>query len=117
MITLVSTRFRISAPEAVIYTQESHKSPSLRGDYGGESNRRPNSARPNHERITSNASLQFEKKVLEQGISESVRMGLLEIGASENDIPIIRYFKKLPTLVFSETEINENSMVNTPFVF
>jgi len=46
--------------------------------------------------------------VLEQGISEGVRMGFLGIGTSENDIPIIRYLKKLPTLVFSETEVNEN---------
>ena len=50
----------------------------------------------------------IDKKVLEQGINEGVRMGLFGLGELENDKPICRYFKELPSLAFSGNEVMIN---------
>lgn len=50
----------------------------------------------------------IDKKVLELGINEGVRMGLFGLGEMENDKPICRYFKELPTLAFSGNEVMIN---------
>lgn len=50
----------------------------------------------------------IDKKALEQGINEDVRMGLFGLGELENDKPICRYFKELPSLAFSENEVMIN---------
>ncbi|CAG1771764.1 hypothetical protein BAC3_02056 [uncultured bacterium] len=53
----------------------------------------------------------IDKIVLEQGINEGVRMGLFGLGELENDKPICRYFKELPTLAFSGNEVMINEAV------
>ncbi|MEW6380665.1 MAG: DUF499 domain-containing protein [bacterium] len=45
------------------------------------------------------------KAVLEQGISEGVRMGLFGLGEMENDAPVCRYFKEPASIAFSENEV------------
>lgn len=53
----------------------------------------------------------IDKIVLEKGINEGVRMGLFGLGEMENDKPICRYFKELPTLAFSGNEVMINEAV------
>lgn len=50
----------------------------------------------------------IDKMVLEQGIHEGVHMGLFGLGELENDKPICRYFKVLPTIAFSGNEVMIN---------
>ena len=47
----------------------------------------------------------IDKIVLEQGINKGVRMGLFGLGELENNKPICRYFKELPTIAFSGNEV------------
>ena len=50
----------------------------------------------------------MDKKALEQGIAEGVRMGLFGLVELENDKPICRYFKEQPSLAFSGNEVMIN---------
>lgn len=54
---------------------------------------------------TPGESRPLSKTALDQGIAEGVKMGHFGLGELEGNNVICRYFKELPTVAFSETEV------------